>query len=386
MKKILVFLSIMVSSTGLGQNTNSATQVIAIESESADDHTLITAKIQGSVLENIEKPKAHSTFIEIILPKTKSPIEGEFFDGNSPFIRKIALFAIGNDSLGMRIFPSQEPNTLMNSLSVQPLDGRILVHLDHKTVPPPITGIPTVEEVIANTEVRNDAVDPVAAMPVKVNKQETEKKPPENSVLEIPQFDSSVLSDDLLQDKMIYATVFIAFMILFGVGSLIAKKMLSSKSKYMNKDNPIIQPVGNYQINPKQKITVLEISNQKVLVGISGETINYLTTIDDRASQVSNDPSKSQIVQPQLPKTLNHDVSTQKLNKTKHQPSRLKQEIKNTAYNNKQDARPKLEDNNETINRSNSVYSSIGSSENENRSIEDVTNLIRKKLKNLPKV
>ena len=388
-------LAILISLSPLTMANDKITDAIAVQSESTDESSLVTVVTKGLTLAGIAQPEAHSTFIQIVLPNTQSSLKGEFFDGDSPFIRKVALFSVGETDLGLRLFTSQDPKTIIGSLSVQPLKGRLLIHLDHKTIPPPLTGIPSVEEVVANTIVKNDIADPALQSSENVAKLAADEKSvtpevpasavvaakesvavePEPAPTE-PVIDSTSLpsipaniSHELLENKMIYVTVFVIFFIVFIGGSLLAKKTLTTgfKPKKSAKLGSDLYPIAHYQVGPKQKISLLEIDNHKILIGVSAEQISYLTTIDGDSNSGSGPAVKAQA-------PSSRQLSPQRtLEQTPY--SRQVRQDSSIAQKPPQPKPAPPQSPTRPAPRS-----------DDQKSIEDVTNLIRKKLKNLPNV
>ena len=220
LKKIAILASLFaLSSPSFGQVK--VTEMIA---ESDEESSLVTLKYSGAELKKIGEVEEHSTFLQITIPNASSEKVGEFLDGNSPFYRKIALFENQDKGLGLRIFPTQNPKTLMNSLTTQVLKGRILIHLDHKTVPPPITGVPKVDEVVAKVKVRNDVADPVSMMTIA---KESKKADNENEAA-MPDV------SQLLADKLIYIAGFFAVLLVALLASLLIRR-LASKTEWCRK-------------------------------------------------------------------------------------------------------------------------------------------------------
>ena len=373
-----------------------ASQAIGLKAESTEEASLVTVELDKKSEVKIPAAEAHSTFVQIILPAVKSELTGEFFDGNSPFIRKVALFSV-DEGVGIRLFTSQDPKTIVGSLSIQPLAERILIHLDHKTVPPPLTGIPSIEEVVANIEVDRDIADPAAKIlglakaetspekelaktePV-VSKSKLEKDTSKVATAEPTKITeeapstaieglTNINTSKLLENKMTYVTVFVIFFIVFIVGSMLTKRILSGglRKPASNKLDSELYPIANYQVGPRQKITLLKIENQKVLIGVSADQINYLTTIDPSEKQP---PQQAPMQARTVPKD---NLPLQKtLNETPYQTAKTlaSKPIKKTQVKAPASQAPRK-----------SEPQNAGQ-----QSIEDVTNLIRKKLKNLPNV
>ena len=150
---------------------------------------------------------------------------------------------------------------------------------------------------------------------------------------------------------------------------MLTKRILSGglRKPASNKLDSELYPIANYQVGPRQKITLLKIENQKVLIGVSADQINYLTTIDPSEKQP---PQQAPMQARTVPKD---NLPLQKtLNETPYQTAKTlaSKPIKKTQVKAPASQAPRK-----------SEPQNAGQ-----QSIEDVTNLIRKKLKNLPNV
>ena len=164
MKLIILSLVFSLAVTGAAQKKKSFL-IEAVKSESDDQSSLVSILYKKGVPNTDVEIEEHGTFIQIKIPRTVVPSPGTFYDGNSPYFRKVAAFQVDDTTVGIRLFVTQETKSLMSSLSTEYLKDRLLIHLDHKTVKPVhIDDSPPVEEIIARTTVRNDIKDPAEIM------------------------------------------------------------------------------------------------------------------------------------------------------------------------------------------------------------------------------
>ncbi len=338
--------------------------------ESDEESSLITLKVKGKEVDKISSFEVHSTFVQLVIPQSTSPEIGKFIDGNSPFFRKVALFKIDGNTIGLRMFPTQDPKTLLNSLTSQVLKGRILIYLDHKTVPPPLTGVPDVEDVVKKVKVRNDISDPAKQL-VRAKNDSNKTK------TETTDFQNSPMIDATIKDKLIYITVFLAILLVGFVSLLLFRRVASRTGVMPSLDSKItMKTLATYPISPKQKLTLIEVGKQKLLLGVSPENINYLTEINKENNATSLPYQHAQpIHNPTLPQTNQNYKESTKIESIKAKT--LNPEKKPNPYTklNKSDMDSHVKDNRST-------KEVVG----DQKSIEDVTNLIRRKLKNLPNV
>ncbi|NDE14193.1 hypothetical protein EBZ80_04610 [bacterium] len=80
----------------------------------------------------------HGTFIQVLLPQTVVPSPGNFLDAHSPFITKIAAFQVPNAKSGqptdaaVRLFLNRDAAIVRKATFAEILADRLVVTLDHK--------------------------------------------------------------------------------------------------------------------------------------------------------------------------------------------------------------------------------------------------------------
>ena len=381
------FISILLLSMFLTAATDKAKtfQVKSIGSESDDQSSLVSIRYKKGVPSSKVKVEEHGTFIQIRIPQTVVMEPGTFYDGNSPYFRKVAAFQIDESTVGVRLFVTQETKSLVSSLSTEFLSDRLLIHLDHKTIKPVhIDDSPPVEEIIARTEVRNDIKDPAVEM----------------KLIDEPKPSAASMSDDL-KDKLSYITVVAAIFMMLMIASVMIKKYrFRSKSGPSEVSEGHLRTLASHKLAPKQSVTLIEVGKQKVLLGVSPDGISYLTSIDENKNQApapapAPAPAHTMVREPLVPRLQ------QKADFDRQQGQNLRSSVPNKTLESltekdtlrkKQPAKskstsPALE-RMLSSDESSGVRTKFSSqkTEGDSKSIEDVTNLIRSKLKNLPSV
>ena len=148
--------------------------------------------------------------------------------------------------------------------------------------------------------------------------------------------------------------------------------------------------LSSFSLAPKQKITLVQVGGQKVLLGVSPEGISFLTTVDNANSITGAMASRAQGTFPQQGAFSQQGVYSQ----VGGQKAYLRGE--GAATKPQATARKRVQSELGTEKRPRSVNGE--SQENEvpipkqdgdpesHRAIDDVTKLIRKKLRNLPPI
>lgn len=136
---------------------------------------------------------------------------------------------------------------------------------------------------------------------------------------------------------------------------------MNLRSRQESSEFPI-RALSTYNLAPKKNLTVLEVGGQKILLGVSSDQINYLTTLEDKTEKkkASVSQSFSELVQSPPPKPNRAQVK--KSTPKAPQKALPANPLKPVAQ------KPPLQ------------------KMARNDALEDVTSLIRKKLKNLPQI
>ncbi|RZA21933.1 MAG: hypothetical protein EOP10_16055, partial [Proteobacteria bacterium] len=418
-----------------------------IDGESDQKSSVITLRYDTKP--GFQKPvvEAHGSFLQIVLPNTLVLKPGVFQEANSPYIRKFAPFQLDEDTAAIRLFVTKEAENLAPAVSVDILENRVLIIVDHekaeKAVGPsfngvPVTGGPTPEQVVKQVAVRSDIPDPISLMsnakkgdaitagpapapasspivaaavaavqaqsaPTPVA-QKVEAAPPINGADSAAFAKAAIKTEaqvagaeaptprwaDSIETKLIAVSVFCALML----GALIA---LKSWRRAATKALPpgadfSLKTLATHALGPKQKITVIQVGGEQILLGVSPEGINFLTSLRSQTEGPSMprmpiDPSLYQKTLSPTPKRPALRESNEPLSR----PSPLA----------RSESRPTrdTESRGGGVEPGSSIRYGVGdegiknfkgrpsaSSNQNDESLEDVTRLIRKKLKDLPKV
>jgi flagellar biogenesis protein FliO len=81
----------------------------------------------------------------------------------------------------------------------------------------------------------------------------------------------------------------ILFLALIAAHWARAKRIKRSRGTY---DRPVLEPaslkvLSSINIGPKQKLTLVQVGDQQILLGVSADGINIITTVEPKARQTS---------------------------------------------------------------------------------------------------
>ncbi len=385
-----------------------------IDAESDQKSSVITMRYDTKP--TFAKPvvEAHGSFLQVVLPHTMVLKPGVFVEANSPFIRKFAAFQLDEDTAALRLFVTKEAEQFVNAVSVDILENRVLVIIDHEKAEKellanfsgvPVKGSP--EQVLKSTEVRKDIPDPIAIMSAAKAEVAMDKIAPvasaELAAAQVETKDIEVIKDkakvkakaaavagtteeekprwaDGLESKLVAVTVFVALMLALLIAlkswRRVATKVLPPGADFS------LKTLATHALGPKQRISVIQVGQEQILLGISPDGINFLTTLKSSSDQprLHLDPSMYQkTLAPSPKRPLRENQSVEPLQKSRSPEPRS-------------DSR--AEPRSDRAEPGSSIRYGVGDegiknfkgSPRESDSLDDVTRLIRKKLKDLPKV
>ncbi|HYX39257.1 MAG TPA: flagellar biosynthetic protein FliO [Oligoflexus sp.] len=395
MLRLFALLVFMFSTRLIAQETPASPTLMTmgpIDGESDQKASIITVRYDSKP--GFPKPKveAMGSFIQVTLPSTMVPKPGQFIEANSPYIRKFAAFQLDEQTAGLRMFVTKEASHLVGAVTTDILENRVVIMLDHVEAEKqllahfdgvPVTGGPTAEEVVKKTEVRSDIPDP-AKTQVAPKEAAAKAQVAPATAPETPAW------SDGLQDKLVLVTGFLAVMLMLLIGMKSWRRMMTKKWPGAPVEDYSLKTLATHAVGPKQKLTVVQVGQEQILLGVSPDNINFLTSLKKPSEtqaqpRVAIDPAMFQ--KQALPKEAQvrrsgpvlDDVSPRPAPRQRATPrSELPepgsaisygisdQGIKNMKSQNRASSEPRASD--------------------EPSSVDDVTRMIRKRLRDLPKV
>lgn len=274
-----------------------------VDIEVENDLTIITAKLtrQPTTWKELQI-EDHGTFLQIKLPLTTIPNSGEFLDGNGPFLKKIATFQIGNDDGALRLFINQDAAKAKLATTAELLGERIIITIDHKKLEQLIQPVTKEKPTLAaSTEATTVLPAPAAALaagksadqPTTVTESPLEAAGAVSTakVLSGAESEATTPADDRLdlKGKLVTATLFCAAMLVMLVAAQIWKKKRRMSGKTF-KGSTAMEPapmriLSNLSLSSRQKLALVQVGNQQILLGVSQDNINFLTNVESGANR-----------------------------------------------------------------------------------------------------
>ncbi len=228
----------------------------------------------------------HGSFLQLNLKDAIVPEPGKFFEGSNPYLPKIAVFQVGPNEAGIRFFASKNTAKIKQALSAEALGNRIMLTIDNaklegllaqapapanaELVGPPAefaTRMPTVESIIAQTQVSKDIPEPAALF-------KGDAKAVASAKLGSGGLD--------LRGKLINVSIFSGALLgLLGLTYLF-KPYLRRKAQakgFVQEAGISMKSLATLPLAARQKIQLIQVGSQQILLGIGPDSVTFLTTI-----------------------------------------------------------------------------------------------------------
>ena len=360
-----IFFGILLSQVALGKKAS----LIDLELDADQSSTIVTLKFDKRIPDNKLAIEDHGTFLNLPLQNVIIPEPGKFFEGNGPYVSKSAVFQFSPDKSAVRIFVTEDASLLKKATSLDHLNDRLLLVIDHKkleelglTAHRPKKKEKTAEAIVAKTKVDKSIPDPY---------QQTSG--------------ITLMNDEELTHSLTLATIFSAVMLSLLIAGMFIRNRMKS-SRFMGKVGESIQmkTLETFTIAPKKNLTLVQVGEQRLLLGISPENISFLTSIDDRKG------SDGAMVSQMFNGAPNKFESA--LNEPDHRQAQRQAALRKSAVR-KKVAKDKVQKKipqakKETPAKVPAAYQKAITVNDKPsaETLEDVTSLIRRKLQNLPKI
>jgi len=361
-----------------GKNdTDDVAVVDRVSSESGKDLSLIHIYLNKHKELGKLSLEDHGDFFQLKLPHTITMDPGKFYEIQSPYIQKIAIFQLTPTESSIRIFLNKNVQGAFKSADIQALDNKITMTFDHRAI-----------SLSPNFELKS------------------ENKPLDS--LTAPTVAPDPFDIKIYLQKI---TFFSAALILFLLAVITYKKKFSRKMFAKNRIEPIsMDVISRLQLSPKQKLIVIEVLGEKMLLSMTNDHVQLIT----KFTQKSEMPSLPDTISPhaylqgpvytQPTPTLSapapKPVKEDKENSNERRQlflNQLKETMKNKQNSPKPPPPPADTTENKTNNehkgkRVNYAISDDGiqdkrknKTKDDEKAINDVSKLIREKLKFLPR-
>lgn len=213
----------------------------------------------------------HGAFFQLNLSDVEALDSGRFLDGFGPHIKKVAIFQAKDANTSIRIFASDKTALLRPGLKVEPMMDRILVTLDHSLVSSalPVYGPANITEPATTSD----------SAPATISQ---DLSSPKNADTAAPNPSPGI--QDTLRKSTSRAALFSLFMFgLFTVSYFLRGKTRFFRRKSqspISQELPTFQTLASHHLAPKQKLIIMEISGRRMLLASTPSGVQLLTDLD----------------------------------------------------------------------------------------------------------
>ena len=230
------------------------------DAESDADMSVVTARLSTKPLWEAVTLEDHGSFIQFVLKDTIVPHPGQFVEGKGSWIKKLAAYQLSPTDGAVRIFVQGSATEILKAASAEILNDRVVVTLDHKMLAPPV-------KEGAALEVKEMANAP-ALTPADMIK---------GSKAGEPTIGSNALD---LTSKLNAVAIFSAVML---IGLVAAHSLRVVRRRKRAAAGPVesfeMKSLTSFSLAPKQRLTLVDVCGERILLSVSPMGVNYITTI-----------------------------------------------------------------------------------------------------------
>lgn len=252
------------------------TTIGQIITEVEGDLTIVTVRLNKTPEWKDVVIEEHGTFLQIKMANTMIPASGEFIDGNGPFLKKIATFQLPNEDGALRFFINQDAAKAKLATTAELIGNRLIITIDHTKLEQLISAQPvktasaTATEIVAKTQVEKNIPAPgdlIAGSPAESEKSAAAPLPASGE----------------LRNQLAKAAGFFALLLIALIASQVVK-VKRRKAGNFTSAHGLSQPtalkvLSSIAVGPKQKVTLIQVGSQEILIGVGPESINLLSVI-----------------------------------------------------------------------------------------------------------
>jgi flagellar biogenesis protein FliO len=353
--------------------------ITKISSESGDSISLITIETDGPNLPNSQLPvEVLGSYLQVNLGDIQYDKKDFFMDIQSPYLTKMAVYRNGSGNLIARIFSSHPAELVEKALEVKSVANRILATLDHQILKKALSDTKSSPSATLTSSTEENAEkEPLLA-------ERLQNKPVSGSTLA----PSAVFSLEKL-------AIISAFLICLMLASVALKPLVQKHKRRLAMSNQdAMVSLGSLSLGPKQQVSLIQVGKERLLLSVGPGGISLLKDMDaPKITFAPNPPSvqaKSPVAAPKKIQSAAVPRITGGSDSKRENPSLTSQIPARTAAEKLSEESPAVR---ATIsNRSNERMTSENSrtasdpktARRPPETIEDITNLLREKLKNLP--
>lgn len=288
MRKVLVTLGCLVGASAFAKPSVEKPKLVTIgeiDGETDAKMTILNVRLdKAPTSQKTFELQDHGSFLQLNLKDAIVPEPGKFFEGSNPYLPKVAVFQVGANEAGIRFFASKNASKIKQALSAEALGNRIMLTIDNAKleallaatpqnldlVGPPselASKMPTAASIIAQTQVSKDIPEPAALL-----KGDAKAKP-----------EAKLATGGLdLRSKLISVSIFSGAMLgLLGLTFLLKPYLRrKAQAKGLVSDAAVtMKALASLPMGARQKIQLVQVGNQQILLGVGPDNVTFLTTI-----------------------------------------------------------------------------------------------------------
>jgi flagellar biogenesis protein FliO len=228
----------------------------------------------------------HGSFLQLVLPGTLVPEPGKFYDTETKVIPKVAAVQLTPSDAGLRFFVERDAATVKQALETETLGNRIVLTIDNnkiqeakakalasypapegsQLVGPPTPTEVTADQVIASTQVTHDEPPPSERLKAEIK---------ERQAFSQGGFDFQAK----LMQVSAFSAVMLALLIIVKMVRPFTRRRRTGVDDLLD-DGPVtIKTLASLNLAARQKVSLLQVGGEKILIGVTPENVSFLTTI-----------------------------------------------------------------------------------------------------------
>lgn len=255
----------------------------------------------------------HGRYIQIDMQNVIAAKPGSFYESNSPYLAKMALFETSEGHSALRIFTEEDAEVIKKSSDVDLLGNRIIYTLDHDLLRKTLDLSSDKESDKEDEGLRNKtaattassedktlvedgglavtstATPSLSSAPNEGQPKSTASAPPkrdltpatsENETLEgaLTAIGAGRTAVDLSKNLKTVAG-FIGFMFVLLLLSLTFKRFKRNAFLAQRKSGDALRTLGTLALNPKQQLNLVEVGGEKILLSVSSDAVSLISHI-----------------------------------------------------------------------------------------------------------
>ena len=270
-----------------------------IDGEASEKISLVTIRLNGKI--QGEKPviTAHKSFLQFNLQNTMTPKPGDFIDLKGPLLKKLIAIQTDEKNTVIRIFTKINAEEIIKASEIDFLNKRIVFSVSHQALSD-FKGLAVKTE--KKVSDKKDSTPPPAELEKdrrsvkKAGKQNTPWNSPAPVRLESNRHYG--YSENRVFNQYIVKMAWISFtLIVFLLAALSIRRVFRNKKILGTSAAAVpMQTLNDLVLAPRQKLSIVQVGKERLLLSVSPDGISLLSHMDDLRK---NDSGKSSAIRPE---------------------------------------------------------------------------------------